>query len=95
MRTHQPTDVHVSEALILRLIPGASFDRYNYKIRDTRQRVPGSNVGEAPPGPDEDYIKHKATWQYDPNADGLGNADWRLFLERASHLGSTLGQLVV
>jgi hypothetical protein len=36
-----------------------------------------------------------ALWQYDPNADGNRNANWRLWFEAANENGTALGQDVI
>ncbi|KAK5707631.1 hypothetical protein LTR97_000169 [Elasticomyces elasticus] len=64
-------------------VPGAQVTTYNYYART-----------EGYPGLDN-YVKGAATWEYDPNADGNGNADWRLWFEETNRRGSSVNQKVV
>ncbi|KAL2820345.1 hypothetical protein BJX63DRAFT_311484 [Aspergillus granulosus] len=63
-------------ALLTNLIPGIGIVNYNY---DTRE-------------PYEQYYRGIAIFEYDRNADGAGNADWRLWYEASNEMGTSLGQ---
>ncbi|KAL4861599.1 hypothetical protein BDV12DRAFT_62043 [Aspergillus spectabilis] len=63
-------------ALLTNLIPGIGIVNYNY---DTM-------------GPYNEYYRGVALFEYDRNADGSGNADWRLWYEASNEMGTRLGQ---
>lgn len=62
------------------LIPGVQIQFYNYFA--TGQGYP------------EEY-QGVALWQYDPNADSNGNANWRLWFEASNENGRAMGQVVI
>ncbi|KAL2827771.1 hypothetical protein BDW59DRAFT_160079 [Aspergillus cavernicola] len=77
-----PTSYHyVSQqqqlvALLTNLIPGIGIVNYNYYWVL----------------PYTQYYQGVALFEYDQDADGQGNSDWRLWLEASNELATTLGQ---
>lgn len=71
-------------AVLQQLLPGLGLITYNYDQR------PGQRVQND----DNFWCQGVALFEYDCNADGRGNPNWRLWLEAASHDGTSLGQIV-
>lgn len=66
--------------LVARLIPGCRVDTYKYYAED------GYPKGSA---------RGVAVLEYDADADGKGNGDWRLWYETKEARGRELGQNVI
>jgi hypothetical protein len=65
------------------LIPGVRIDVYPYHFAKNEEIDGELDDGEG-----------RAIFEYDPNADGYGNPDWRLWDETTFEQGSNLGQRV-
>ncbi|KAI0902895.1 hypothetical protein F4823DRAFT_344628 [Ustulina deusta] len=75
-RYHYVSQQQQLVALLTDLIPGIGIINHNYYWMP----------------PYTQYYQGVALFEYDRNADGAGNADWRLWLEAANELGTKLGQ---
>jgi hypothetical protein len=78
MQDYYPDKVKVLQDLLQKLIPGIRVDSVPYLSTDKKY----------PPG------YGAAAFEYDPDADGDGNADWRLFYENNVKQGSEINGIV-
>jgi len=77
------TEISQLAAVVKNLIPGVGITMYNY-APPPDQETPYPNAYQG-----------VALWQYDPSANGKGNANWRLWFEATSNNGIALGQTVI
>lgn len=75
-----PAETQRLQNLILTLLPGCQVVIYDYWVRSDTKVAGGSGV---------------AAFEYDPNADGEGHGDWRLWYEKNFEQGRQLGINVI
>jgi hypothetical protein len=78
MQDYYPDKVGILKVLLEKLIPGIRFDSVPY-ISMNEEYDPGYGA---------------AAFEYDPDGDGVGNADWRLLYENNMKMGSEINGLV-
>ncbi|PVH78877.1 hypothetical protein DL98DRAFT_589837 [Cadophora sp. DSE1049] len=86
----QQAKISSRRATIRRLLPNAGIIQRNYIAKRGWTDADGQHV--------ENYDKRYqgvALFEYDPDADSQGDADWRLWYEEASEMGRHIGQDVI
>ncbi|GFF26815.1 hypothetical protein IFM61606_09827 [Aspergillus udagawae] len=75
-RYHYVAEYQQLVALLTTLVPGIGIMDYNYYFVQ----------------PYRNYYQGSVLFEYDVNADGSGNPDWRLWVEASNEMGTALGQ---
>lgn len=81
-----PTQVTAMVTLLGELMPGVHVVVKPYFPLTEEEE---EEIGDSP------SVRGQTMFEYDPNADGQGNGDWRLWYEEFSQRGRNLGQEVV